>query len=1144
VYVSESDLNWEPLIDTWIRDRVEEKKYCHPEEGTWLNECIKKYIEKKDLFILLVKEYTYVMFTPPVVRISQMLNLITAVLQQFLEKQEQLDRKTFEMYFLYSFSWAVGGLFETEEREKFYKYVESCGGPLPPIQANKISIDKETIFDYYVDHNSKTWKLWEAEQWVPPKRMAFSQLLIPTIDSTRAEFIIDKIAHLPHPRSERRKEPGNLSTLLTGAAGTAKTSVVLMYTSKFDKEAMLFKRINFSSATTPYNFQESMENEVERKQGRTFVPPGGKKMTVFLDDMSMPFVNAWGDQITLEIVRQLIDHKGFYFLSKDDRGYYRTIEGLQYLGAMNHPGGGRNDVPHRLKRQFFNMNMTLPSQRSIENIYGKILEQLFHPKRYAPEVIGMRAPLIDATIALWTTVKNRLLPTPAKFHYTFNIRELSRVFQGICAVAAKHEYEVIKKCLYIKEKIRQEQFLIGLWRHECERVFEDKLISNADKKIFHDILDKTTKERFKDSLGLEDEQLLTSYLFADFQREDKYDEFGELIEVAPFVYEAVPDIESIRKRVYMKMEGYNEKFPSKKMNLVIFDDALRHLLRITRILNSPRGNCLLVGVGGSGKQSLTKLSSFICKQVFFQIALTKTYGETHLKDDIKNLYREAGPLGKNVTFIMTDSEIKSEGFLESINSMLATGEIAGLIPKDERDVFALETKTVYMKEAGTKGEDPSTLELWIYFINRVRDCLHMVLAFSPVGTKFRERARKFPSLFSSCTIDWFLPWPEEALVSVSQKFLNSFQIECNKETKSQLEKHMGKVHDIVTEVCNEYFQRMRRYVYVTPKSYLSFIDQYKQVYKAKYDGIDKDDVNIRNGLDKLKEAAEGVEELKIDLKKEEVKLKDASEVTDRLLKDLEVENRKARIKEEEVTQVKVKCLAQKAQIMQEKEEADRDLAVAIPYLRRAEAAVDSIKPKDITELKGVRNAVDTTRLILDTINVLFQKPLVTVAPKNLAILKQEIPFIADSFDEYTKSTLTNQNFLNNLFDFSANDKDNINEETVELLEPYLLLKAPSGDEVFNGPVAKKSSQALEGMCVWAAAMSDYHKQSKIVKPKLRLLEIKTASLNEAEANLAAAEAELKETQDLKAMLQRKFDDQMAEKNALQERAAKTRKKMD
>ena len=85
--------------------------------------------------------------------------------------------------------------------------------------------------------------------------------------------------------------------------------------------------------------------------------------------------------------------------------------------------------------------------------------------------------------------------------------------------------------------------------------------------------------------------------------------------------------------------------------------------------------------------------------------------------------------------------------------------------------------------------------------------------------------------------------------------------------------------------------------------------------------------------------------------------------------------------------------------------------------------------------------------------------------------------------------------MKNLLDFSANEKDNINEETIELLEPYLTLKQPAnGEDVFTGPVAKKSSAALEGMCVWAAAMSDYHKQSKIVKPKLRLLEIKTASL--------------------------------------------------
>jgi dynein heavy chain len=70
VYVSESDLNWEPLIDTWIKDRQELKTYCNPDEITWLNDCIDKYINKQDLFTLLIKNYIYVMYTPPVIRIS------------------------------------------------------------------------------------------------------------------------------------------------------------------------------------------------------------------------------------------------------------------------------------------------------------------------------------------------------------------------------------------------------------------------------------------------------------------------------------------------------------------------------------------------------------------------------------------------------------------------------------------------------------------------------------------------------------------------------------------------------------------------------------------------------------------------------------------------------------------------------------------------------------------------------------------------------------------------------------------------------------------------------------------------------------------------------------------------------------------
>jgi len=128
----------------------------------------------------------------------------------------------------------------------------------------------------------------------------------------------------------------------------------------------------------------------------------------------------------------------------------------------------------------------------------------------------MKSLLIEATIGVWEAVGKRLLPTPAKFHYSFNIRELARVFGGICKVAQQHEFKVIQNVSKLKEKVSPQLFLIGLWRHECERTFVDKLVNNPDKKVFMDILNKTTKEKFRESLGFDDDQLMTNMLFADF----------------------------------------------------------------------------------------------------------------------------------------------------------------------------------------------------------------------------------------------------------------------------------------------------------------------------------------------------------------------------------------------------------------------------------------------------------------------------------------------------------------------------------------------------------------------------------------------------------------------------------------------------
>ena len=140
-----------------------------------------------------------------------------------------------------------------------------------------------------------------------------------------------------------------------------------------------------------------------------------------------------------------------------------------------------------------------------------------------------------------------------------------------------------------------------------------------------------------------------------------------------------------------------------------------------------------------------------------------------------------------------------------------------------------------------------------------------------------------------------MPWPEEALVSVAETFIKNFaQLDTKQETKIELMKHMGNVHLMVNNICDVYFQKMRRQVYVTPKSFLSYLNSYKDLYIKKYAELDVQEKSYKIGLSKIQEATVSIGKMEIGLKEEEGLLKEASEKTDRLLEDLEKESKKAK----------------------------------------------------------------------------------------------------------------------------------------------------------------------------------------------------------------------------------------------------------
>jgi dynein heavy chain, axonemal len=113
--------------------------------------------------------------------------------------------------------------------------------------------------------------------------------------------------------------------------------------------------------------------------------------------------------------------------------------------------------------------------------------------------------------------------------------------------------------------------------------------------------------------------------FVDFLRDGEEDpETGEEL-APPQIYEPVDSLASCRECVKIFCGRFNDLYKLNAVDMVLFDDALMHFMRICHIMRTPRGSALLVGVGGSGKQTLTRLGAYVAGCTFFQSIITKPY---------------------------------------------------------------------------------------------------------------------------------------------------------------------------------------------------------------------------------------------------------------------------------------------------------------------------------------------------------------------------------------------------------------------------------------------------------------------------------------------------------------------------------------
>uniref|UniRef100_A0A8C3EWZ4 Dynein axonemal heavy chain 3 n=1 Tax=Corvus moneduloides TaxID=1196302 RepID=A0A8C3EWZ4_CORMO len=826
--------------------------------------------------------------------------------------------------------------------------------------------------------------------------------------------------------------------LFVGPTGTGKTAITNNFLLKLPKEKYIPSFINFSARTSANQTQDIIMSKLDRRRKGLFGPPAGKEAIIFVDDLNMPEKEVYGAQPAIELLRQWIDH-GHWYDRKD--ASHISIRDVLLVSAMGPPGGGRNDITGR---------------KCISVASGYL------SKLYFFSFLRLGKMMVQATSVIYKLAVNNFLPTPSKSHYVFNLRDFSRVIKGV--LLCPHTHLQVNK-------------LIRLWIHEVYRVFYDRLVDEDDKNVFFQMVQETT-------LNITDDNIRALF-------------FGDYIKPSSSVkiYDEITDLKQLTSVMEFYLEEYNNMSKA-PMSLVMFQFAIEHISRICRVLKQDSGHLLLVGVGGSGRQSATKLATFMNSFELFQIEITKSYGISEWKDDIKQVMLKAGVGNNNVSFLFCDNQIKDESFVEDINMLLNTGDVPNIFAADEKAEIVEKMRSAARVE--NRRIEATPLAMYSFFIERVKKNLHIVLAMSPIGDAFRNRLRMFPSLINCCTIDWFQTWPTDALEMVANKFLEDIEV-------VSVCKYF---QESVRELSAGYYATLRRHNYVTPTSYVELILTFKTLLSRKREEVDMMRTRYLVGLEKLEFASSQVADMQKELTDLQPELIKTSAETEKMMvkiekETVEVDAKKAIVSADEKEANDAAAVAQAI-----KDECEADLAEALPALAAAEAALNTLNPSDITLVKSMQNPPGPVKLVMESICVMRAvKPERKPDPNGSKMI--------EDFWGPAKKLLSDIKFLDRLKSY---DKDKIPPAIMKKIREKFM-----NHPDFQPEVVKNVSSACEGLCKWVRAMEVYDRVQKVVAPKRERLQEAEGILDIQMQKLQVKQAELKEVVDRLQALQDEFD---------------------
>ncbi|XP_044764909.1 dynein beta chain, ciliary [Coccinella septempunctata] len=1057
LYINPQDLGWNPFVTSWMETRT------IPSEKANLIMLFDKYIP-----VCLENVRTRFKKIIPIVETAhiEMLCHLLECLLVLPNTPPDCPKEWYEIYFVFCCVWAFGSAMYQEQATDFR--VEFTKWWINEFKSVKFPAGG-TVFDYYIDSETKQFVPWSESlgRFELDPDIPLQAVLVHTAESIRIRYFLNLLMDKKHP------------VMLIGNAGCGKTVLVSEKLGSLSDNYMI-TNVPFNFYTSSEMLQKILEKPLEKKAGKNYGPPGNKTLIYFIDDINMPEVDQYGTVQPHTLIRQHLDYHHWYDRNKLT---LKEIRNCQYVSCMN-PTAGSFTINPRLQRHFYVFAISFPSTESLITIYNAVLSQhLTNPEHKFPSIVGkLSESIVAASIALHHKVSQIFLPTAIKFHYIFNLRDISNVFQGLL--------------FSTNDCLNQPMDLIRLWLHEAQRVYGDKLIEEKDLDAFTKFQLDVLKKNFEEM----DESVV-------FEKPNIYCHFAGGIGEPKYM--PIINWSKLNSLLTEAMSSYNDLVAA--MNLVLFEDAMMHVCRINRILESPRGSALLVGVGGSGKQSLSRLAAFISSLEVFQLQLKKGYGVLDLRKELSSLYMKTGLKNVGIMFLMTDAQVPNEQFLVLINDMLASGEVPDMFPDDEIENIIAGVRNE-VKGAGMLDTRENS---WKFFIDRVRRQLKVVLCFSPVGSTLRVRSRKFPAIINCTQINWFHEWPQEALVSVSLRFLEKLPV-LPDSLRDSVGRFMAFAHTSVNTTSKLYLQNERRYNYTTPKSYLEQINLYSKLLHQKSKELQSKIARLENGLDKLRSTASQVDDLKKKLAIQEVELKEKNEAADSLIEIVGIETEKVSIEKNLADEEEEKVAIIAEEVTKKQKDCEEDLLKAEPALLAAQEALNTLNKANLTELKSFGSPPGAVTNVTAAVMVLLS-PAGKV-PKDRSwkaakIMMAKVDAFLDALINY--------------------DKENIHPEVIKAIEPYLK------DSEFEPEFVRSKSAAAAGLCAWVINIIRFFEVYCDVEPKRKALAAANAELAAAQEKLSGIKRKVASLEEQLAKLTADFEKATTEKLLCQQEADAT-----